>query len=79
MLESTNTQLQNYSMSTANIDNITNSFPNSMIPMIEGEPRYETLKRAEKLLIENESSMHSTLGGGNHGFLGLILTPENIS
>ena len=20
--------------------------------------------------------MHSTLGGGNHGFLGLILTPE---
>ena len=76
MLKSTNMQLKSYTMSTATIDNITDSFPNSTIPIIEGEPRYETIKRAEKLLIENASSMHSTLGGGNHGFLGLILTPE---
>ena len=69
-------QLQNYAMSTATIDNITDSFPNSTIPTIEGEPRCEAMKRAEKLLIENVSSTYSTLGGGNHGFLGLILTPE---
>ena len=36
----------------------------------------ETLKRAESFLIENVASTHSILGGGNHGFLGLILTPE---
>ena len=69
-------QLQNYTMSTATIDNITNSFPDSTIPTIEREPRYETIKRVEKVLIENASSINSTLGGGNHGFLGLILTPE---
>ena len=69
-------QLQNYAISTATIDNITNSFLNSTIPIIEGEPRHETIKRSEKLLIENASSTHSTLGGENHGFLGLILTPE---
>ena len=63
-------------MSIATIDSIADSFPNSYIPTIEGEPTYETIKRAEKLLIENASSMQSTLGEGNHGFLGLILTPE---
>ena len=63
-------------MSTATIENIIDSFPNPTIPIIEGEPNYETIKRAEKLLIENSASVHSTLGGGNHGFLGLILTPE---
>ena len=65
-------------MSTATIENIIDSFPNPTIPIIEGEPTYETIKRAEKLLVENAASTHSTLGGGNHRFLGLILTPENI-
>ena len=62
-------------MSTATIENIIDSFLNPTISIIEGEPTYETIKRAEKLLIENAASVHSTLGGGNHGFLGLILTP----
>ena len=31
------------------------------------------VKRAEKRLIENSVSVHSTLGGGNYRFLGLIL------
>ena len=63
-------------MSSTIVENITDSFPNPTIPKIEGEPRYETIKSVEKLLIENASSVQSTLGGGNHGLLGLILTPE---
>ena len=34
-------------MSTASIENIIDSFPNTTIPIIEGEPKYETVKRAE--------------------------------
>ena len=63
-------------MSTPTIETIIDSFPNQTIPAIEGEPKYETIKNVEKLLIENAASVHSTLGGGNHGFLGVILTPE---
>ena len=62
-------------MSSYTVENIIDSFPNSSIPIIEGEPACETLKRNEKLLIENASSIQSTLGGGNHGYLGLILKP----
>ena len=62
-------------MSSYAIDSITDSFPNSSIPIIEGEPTHETLKSNEKLLIENASSAQSTLGGGNHGYLGLVLKP----
>ena len=63
-------------MSTTTIDSITDYFLNSSIHMIEGETTYETIKQAEKNLIENKSSTQSTLGAGNHGFLGLTLTPE---
>ena len=62
-------------MSFYAVENIIDSFPNSSIPIIEGEPTYATLKHNEKLLIENASSIQSTLGGGNHGYLGLILKP----
>ena len=47
MLKSNNVQLKNYTMSIANVDNITDSFPNATILIIEAEPRCETMKRAE--------------------------------
>ena len=63
-------------MLAASIENIIDSFPNTTFPIIGEESMYETVKRAEKLLIENSALVHSALGGGNHGFLGLILKPE---
>ena len=48
------------------IDSITESFPNSSIPKIKGEPTYEMIKRTKKLLINNVLLIQSTLGGGNH-------------
>ena len=62
-------------MSSYTVEGITESFPNPSIPIIEGEPTYETIKKNEKLLIENASSIQTTLGGGQHGYLGLILKP----
>ena len=62
-------------MSSYTVENIIESFPNSSIPIIEGEPTYDKIKQIEKLLIENASSIQTTLGGGNYGYLSLILKP----
>ena len=56
------------------IDDITKGFPNQ-IPPISGQPTYDSLKNLRDLLKANAASFPSSLGGGNHGYLGLILTP----
>ena len=43
--------------------------------MIRGKPTYETLHHLKNELKANVSSVPTTLGGGNHGYLGMILTP----
>ena len=40
---------------------------------IRGEPTYETLHHLKNELKANASSVPTTLGGGNHGYLGMIL------
>ena len=40
-------------MSSYTVENIIESFPNSSIPIIEGEPMYDKIKQIKKLLIEN--------------------------
>ena len=59
-------------MSSWTIDSIIESFLNSSIPKIQGDPTFETIKNTEKLLVENVSIIQSTLGGGEHGYLGLF-------
>ena len=49
-------QLHNIKISTATIDSVTDYSTNSSIHVIEGEPMHETIKIAEKILIENSSS-----------------------
>ena len=43
--------------------------------MIHGEPTYETLHHLKNELKSNVCSVTTTLGGGNHGYLVMILTP----
>ena len=43
--------------------------------VIRGEPTYETLHHLKNKLKANVSSVPTNLGGGNHGYLGMILTP----
>ena len=40
-----------------------------------GEPTYETLHHLKNELKENASSVPTTLGNGNHGYMGMVLTP----
>ena len=43
---------------------------------IKGPPTHQALKCQKKELQANASSIKTDLGGGNHGYLGLILTDE---
>ena len=45
-----------------------------ILDKIHNEPTFETLKGMKKQLKANALSVPSTLGGGNHGLLGLVLT-----
>ena len=51
-------------------------FENPVLTMIHGEPTYETLHHLKNKLKANASSVPTTLGGSNNGYLGTILTSE---
>jgi len=60
-------------MSLPSVEDIIASFPHPNVPKIDGEPTYKTIKEIEKILIINASSFQSELGGGAHGYLGLVV------
>ena len=64
-------------MSTPTVDRIIASFPNNKLILSNEEPTYNLIKETEKLLITNVTSIRSELGGAQHGYLGLLLKPEN--
>ena len=49
-------------------------FPYKSPTPIQGEPTYKTLKRLKNELRTNASSVDTDLGGGDHGYLRLVLT-----
>ena len=63
-------------MTTAvpSVEDVTNAFPTT-VTKITGEPNYESLKNLKDELKANAASIPTTLGGGTHGYLGLILSP----
>ena len=60
--------------SVPSVEDIINACP-TPITKITGEPNYESLKHLTDQLKANAASIPTTLGGGNHGYLGLILSP----
>jgi len=51
-------------------------FPHPTIEKSTEEPNYYSIKPVEKKLMRNVASIPTELGGGNHGFLGLVVTPQ---
>ena len=49
------------------------------LTQIHGEPTYESLRVIQNQLKANARSVHTTLGGGQHGHLGLVLTPAQYA
>ena len=50
-------------------------FPHQTLPKIHGEPTFQTLYDTAQRLRDNASAVKTTLGGGNHGLLALLLSP----
>ena len=46
---------------------------------IHGEPTYDTIKTLHDQIKANAASVPSTLGGGNLGHLGLVITPQQYA
>ena len=60
---------------TGSVDHILEIFPNQHIARIQEEPPHKSIKKVEKLIIENSASIHSNLGGGNLGYIWLVVCP----
>ena len=66
------------SSSVPSIEDHTNAFPTTITP-ITGEPNYKLLKNIKDQLKANAASIPTTLGGGNHSYLSLILSPTTYA
>ena len=55
------------------VDSIKENFPEDPIPTINGEPTFESIATAHRVLNSNAASVQTLLGGGNHGYLGLTV------
>ena len=54
-------------------------FEYKTLTKIHGEPSYEGIKKIKDELKANAMAVNSELGGGQHGHLGLVLTPEEYA
>ena len=57
------------------IESIKDGFPYPVIYKFPGRPTYDSIAAVHTKLKANAASVHSNLGGGAHGFLGLALQP----
>jgi hypothetical protein len=62
-------------MSHSNDFKITETFPHKTISPIVGQPSYEAIKELHMKLNENAVKVHSNLGNGLLGYLGVTVTP----
>ena len=53
----------------------TDYFQYENLTPIHGEPDFVSIQKLKNEVKANAQSVPSTLGGGNHGFLGLVLHP----
>ena len=57
------------------LPNIDEKFPFKTLNPIIGEPTYELINHLTQEIYSNASSIPSTLGGGRHGHLGVVMQP----
>ena len=57
------------------VDDIVSKFPIKTLPKIDGEPTYESINAIMQMLYANAATSPTTMGGGTHGHIGLIMKP----
>ena len=58
------------------VDDVVAKFPMKAMPKIDGYPNYGNINTMMQLLHGNAASLPTTLGGGQHGHIGIIMTPQ---
>jgi hypothetical protein len=66
-------------MSTIDIDFKSTYFQHSSLTKVYGEPTYQSLQKIYQEIKANATSVTSSLGGGLHGDLGLVVSPVNYA
>jgi hypothetical protein len=61
-------------MKYSTVEDVMASFPHPVLPTIQGEPDYQTIRATRKFLQANSRAMDTHLGGGTLGHLGLIIS-----
>mmetsp|Transcript_10058 Transcript_10058/g.14217 ORF Transcript_10058/g.14217 Transcript_10058/m.14217 type:complete len:136 (-) Transcript_10058:711-1118(-) len=61
------------------IDYVNTYFVHVPLTKIRGEPNYDSLKELKEELMTNAQEVTTTLGGGSHGYLGLVVNPTEYS
>eukprot|EP00957_Ditylum_brightwellii_P098705 7518886-Ditylum_brightwellii.AAC.1 len=60
-------------------DKIKVKFPHPMLQRVKGEPHYAAINTLMQQLYENAATIPSSLGGGAHGHIGLVVEPTLYS
>ena len=63
-------------MTSTTVDYRNTVFEHPTLTRIHGEPTFEGIHHLHKELMINAQTVHSDLGGGTHGHLGLVLSPQ---
>ena len=58
------------------VDDVVAKFPMKTMPKLDGEPNYGNINTMVQLLYEKAASLPTTLGGGQHGHIGIIMTTQ---
>ena len=66
-------------MSASSINYRDTVFAHHDLTRIHGEPTFSALKLLTREVKANAMAVHSTLGGGAHGHLGLVLSPAQYA
>ena len=56
------------------VDDIIAKSPMKTLPIILGEPDYASINTMVQFIYGDDASLPTTLGGGQHGHIGLIMT-----
>jgi len=57
------------------VEDIVSKFPIKALPPIDGEPTYSGTNEVMQKLHANAATVQTTLGGGRHGRIGMIMRP----
>ena len=65
--------------STPSVDYRNNFFEIANLTRIHGEPTFESIRTLQHEILINAQCVHSDLGGGAHGHVGLVLRPQEYA